>query len=118
MLEKMTAADYAIPPALGLSAPCVQLLRSMLEPDPSKRIRMDEILSVGGRGRTGGGGGAGCAAFASAPRRRQPAGCPSSFGTRLTTARGSLLPQPPPPRTSLRWLPRTPGSCRGCRPML
>jgi hypothetical protein len=42
------ARDYALPEGLGLSAPCVALLRRLLEPDESLRIGMDEIMQVGG----------------------------------------------------------------------
>ncbi|KIY97859.1 Snf1-like ser/thr protein kinase [Monoraphidium neglectum] len=44
MLRKMKAREYALPESLGLSAPCVSLLRRLLEPDENARIVMEEIM--------------------------------------------------------------------------
>lgn len=48
MLKKMKNKEYVLPDSLGLTAPCVSLLRRLLEPDENARIRMEEIMQVGG----------------------------------------------------------------------
>jgi serine/threonine protein kinase len=45
MLEQMVARRYTIPPELGLSEDCCNLLRRMLMPEPHKRIAMADILA-------------------------------------------------------------------------
>lgn len=47
MLAKMKAKAYALPDPLGLTPPCVSLLRRLLEPDEGLRITMEEIMQVG-----------------------------------------------------------------------
>ncbi|GBF97986.1 sulfur stress regulator [Raphidocelis subcapitata] len=44
VLERMLRVDYALPPGVALSPECADLLRRMLVPDPSRRIRIGEIL--------------------------------------------------------------------------
>jgi len=48
MLKKMKSRDFELPPSLGLSPACSSLLRRLLEPDENARIRMEEIMQVGG----------------------------------------------------------------------
>jgi hypothetical protein len=113
MLHKMGAADYELAPALGLSAPCVALLRRMLEPDPDARISTEGILAVGPAARMRVGLRSGLFALQCrqrlAPTRREEA------AARARPARSRPGQPRLNPAFSVR-SPRTPGSSRACRP--
>jgi serine/threonine protein kinase len=47
MLKKMRARELDIPPYLALSPGCLRLLQRLLEPEPDKRITVEEIKEVG-----------------------------------------------------------------------
>lgn len=47
MLKSMRSHQCEIPEWLALSAPCVNLLRRLLDPEPKRRITIADIMKVG-----------------------------------------------------------------------
>jgi hypothetical protein len=46
MLKKMRSRELDVPAHLGISVPCLQLLHRLMDPDPSARITVPEIMAV------------------------------------------------------------------------